>query len=104
MADWWLSEAPSGVEVPVVVYTESSSCNEFDRVEVDESSDEVVITAYVNRVGGPDCTADYNSQPAPVRLASPLGTRTLGGCVAPEGGLQAPDLPRNNVDCSRRGG
>ena len=98
-SDWWLSEIPSGNEVPVVVYTASSSCNDFDRVEVDETADEVTIRAYVDFTGDTDCTADYTWHPAPVELDAPLGTRVLRGCTAPEDGLRAADLQHDDVDC-----
>lgn len=82
--------------------TESSSCNEFDRIEVDDGPEEVVVVAYVDRVGGPDCTADLSWHVVTVQLSSPLGDRSLSGCSAPEGGLQEPGVSRHDRDCVER--
>lgn len=98
-ADWWLSDAPSGSSLPVAVYVGSSSCNEFNRVEVAESADEVTITAYVNVSGEEVCTADYTWHPAPVELDAPLDNRALRGCTAPADGHRAADLEHDDVDC-----
>src|SRR3546814_18349543 len=48
-SDWWLGEPPSGAELAVVTYVGSSSCNEFDRVEVSQSDEAVVVESYVAR-------------------------------------------------------
>src|SRR3546814_11419812 len=46
-SDWWLGEPPSGAELAVVTYVGSSSCNEFDRVEVSQSDEAVVVESYI---------------------------------------------------------
>lgn len=98
-ADWWLSDAPTGFSVPVVVYIGSSSCNEFNRVEVAESADEVTITAYVDASSSGVCTADDTAHPAPVALDAPLNDRALRGCTAPDDGHRASDIEHDDVDC-----
>ena len=98
-ADWWLSGEPSGLNLPVVVYVGSSSCNDFNRVEVAESAGEVTVTAYVDANSDGDCTADYTWHPSPVELDASLNGRALRGCTAPADGHRAPDLEHDDVDC-----
>jgi hypothetical protein len=83
----------------VVVYVGSSSCSSFDRLDLDETDDDVTITAYVNSTGDQDCTADDTWQSAPVELSTSLGNRNLLGCTAPENGNRSPDLEHDDVDC-----
>lgn len=99
-SDWWLSENVDGSRLQVVTYVGSGSCTEFDRVDVDESAEEVSIQAYVTVHGGEDdCTDDYTWASTEVDLEEPLGDRTLSGCAAPAGGHRAPDLPHDGSAC-----
>ena len=100
--DWWLSESAAGQEFNVVVFTGSSDCTSFDELVVTESDDTVTIEAFVESAERDECSANYTYQLEHVRLAEPLGGRTLNGCVAPPDGLQAFDLPHDAVECAAR--
>lgn len=97
-SDWWLGSPPSGAGLAIVTYVGSSSCNEFDRIEVSESEDAVVVMSYVSRGGG-DCTADDSYRATPVTLDAPLGKRRLEGCTAPPDGNRAGDIPHADTSC-----
>src|SRR3546814_11745655 len=45
---WWLGEPPSGAELAVVTYVGSSTCKEFDRVEVSQSHEAVFVDADIS--------------------------------------------------------
>ena len=78
-ADWHLLEAqPDALTIRVQVG--SSSCFDFDHVDVDERPDEVRIEAYIKRIGGWTCTADASLQEVTVALSAPLADRRLEGC------------------------
>ncbi len=84
----------------MVTYVGSGSCNDFDRVDVDESTERVLIHAYVTAKGGDtDCTDDYTWQATEVELEEPLGDRSLSGCIAPADAHRAPDLPHDSTSC-----
>lgn len=88
--NWWLAAEPVGDRLEVVAYTNGSSCTDFDRIDVDETAEEVVVRAYVDHRDG-DCTGDYSTHSVTVELDAPLGDRRMRGCAAPEDGLRAPD-------------
>ena len=98
-SDWWLSARADDTRLAVVTYVGSGSCTEFDRVDVDESAEEVLIEAYVTVDSGDDCTDDYTWTSTQVELDDPLGDRHLAGCVAPADGNRAPDLPHDDSAC-----
>ena len=91
-SDWWLASAPTDATLEIVTYLGSSPCTSFDRVDVQEKDDEVVIRALVSLRTTGDCTADDTFQPSPVTLSAPLGRRPLTGCLAPKSDNRAHDL------------
>lgn len=98
--DWWLSTSPTGTRLEVVVYTNGSSCTDFEEVDVVERDDEVVVHAFVQHRDG-DCTSDYSVEPVVVELDAPLGARRLVGCAAPDDGLRAPDRRVDPLRCAQ---
>jgi hypothetical protein len=80
---------PGETEFEVVVYVGSSSCNVFDRTEIEESDLSVTVSAWTTDTRGEDdCTADLGVVREVVQLEAPLGARALVGC-RPEGELSA---------------
>lgn len=99
-SDSWLSERADGTRLEVVTYIGSGSCNDFDRVDVEESAEEVLIYAYITGEDGKTaCTDDYTWETTEVELDEPLGDRSLSGCVAPADAHRAPDLPHDSTPC-----
>ena len=78
-ADWGLIEAEPAA-LTILVQVGSSSCFDFDHVDVDEGPDEVRIEAYVRRVDGYTCTMDISFHQTTVPLSTPLADRRLVGC------------------------
>lgn len=77
-----LAEAASGRTLSLVVRVGSSSCNEFQDIEVTESADSVRLDATVSYGAGiGDCTADDSVAATSVELEDDLGDRRLTGCV-----------------------
>ena len=100
---WVLDEPPAGSQLRITGYIGSSSCNSFDRVDVEESDSAVDVQVLVRFNGAEACTADMRMQAITVELENPLGIRELTGCqpiettpgvVDPEGCLRIePGMP-----------
>ena len=80
-ASWLLREEPSSTrsELQVLVLV-GDSCNEYRRIEVDESDTEVRLDAIVHNSGAADCASVLRTREVTVELAEPLGERNLTGC------------------------
>lgn len=88
----WAVTGIDGSTLSIVVAVGSGSCNRFERVEVEETPEDVTITAVVgdkivNPFGG-GCTDDLNVESVDVTLAEPLGDRELLGCAPGADGMQ----------------
>jgi len=77
---WELNEAPTGAQLRITGYIGSSSCDSFDRIEVQESDSAVDVQVLVKSNGNAGCTADMRMQAITVELDEPLGVRELTGC------------------------
>lgn len=77
---WELNEAPSGAQLLITGYIGSSSCDSFDRIEVEESGSAVDVQVLVTSNGNAACTADMRMQAITVDLDEPLELRELTGC------------------------
>lgn len=77
---WELNEAPSGTQLLITGYIGSSSCDSFDRIEVQESGNAVDVQVLVKSNGNAACTADMRMQAITADLDEPLGVRELTGC------------------------
>jgi hypothetical protein len=89
--DWALT-AIDGSTLSIVVAVGSGSCNRFERVVVEETPEDVTLTAVVgdkivNPFGG-GCTDDLNVEFVDVSLEEPLGERRLLGCMPGADGMQ----------------
>ena len=101
VTDWKLATVPtaSDTQVSIKVFIPGSSCRKYDRVEVTENPEQVVLQAHMIWTPG-DCTGDIRSDPVTVELAAPLGERRLLGCA---GGGDAQRFwkvePKQVTDC-----
>ncbi len=77
---WELNEAPSGTQLLITGYIGSSSCDSFDRIEVQESDSAVDVQVLVKSNGNAACTDDLRMEDITVDLDEPLGVRELTGC------------------------
>ncbi len=77
---WELNEAPTGAQLRITGFIGSSSCNSFDRIEVQESDSAVDVQVLVKFNGNAACTEDMRMQAITVELENPLGIRELTGC------------------------
>ncbi len=89
--DWAVTRI-EGSTLSIVVAVGSGSCNRFERMVVEETPEDVTITAVVgdkivNPFGG-GCDADLNFEFVDVALEAPLGDRQLLGCAPGPEGLQ----------------
>jgi hypothetical protein len=94
-----------GSTLSLVVAVGSGSCNRFERVIVEETPEDVTLTAVVgdkivNPFGG-GCTDDLNVEFVDATLEAPLGDRQLLGCApGPEGLQNYFDDVRQGDDCA----
>jgi hypothetical protein len=101
----WAVTGIDGSTLSIVVAVGSGSCNRFERVVVEETAEDVTVTAVVgdkivNPFGG-GCTDDMNSEFVDVTLEAPLGDRQLLGCAPGAEGLQDYfDDARQGGDCA----
>jgi hypothetical protein len=98
---WNLAEPASGRTLSLIVRVGSSSCNEFQDVEVTESADSVRLDAMVSYGAGiGDCTADDSVAETSVELDDDLGDRRPTGC-RPDGRLSGGFKPElsSSQDC-----
>jgi len=72
-------------------------CSDLQRVEVDETEDQVTLKAII-RTTGDDCPAVLLLADVPVALASPLGDRRLRGGCSPGPTTGCVDLPATGAD------
>lgn len=79
-----LTEPANGTELDIVVFV-GDGCNELKALEVDESDDEVRITAIAHRSGASDCNSLMQTRPETIRLEAVLGDRDLVGCKRQDG-------------------
>lgn len=83
---WSVSEQPGGSTLMLHVAA-GGGCEEFERLDVQETDEAVTINAYIRHTTpGPDsgCTDELNVHTATVELKKPLGDRTLLGCAPTE--------------------
>lgn len=79
-AEWALTEPPQGTALEVMVNT-GNTCTEYDRVDVDETADQVHLRAFVRDTGDSGCGDVLQVEQMTVELAQPLGGRRLSGCA-----------------------
>ena len=82
-AEWRLAAAPEGTSTLELEVAVGVPCNTVGGVGVLESSTEVQVQVGVQPASGP-CDTVFTTHRIPVTLSSPLGDRTLTGCVPPE--------------------
>ena len=82
VTDWELAVMPvaSDTQISIYVFIPGSSCRKYQRVEVEEDPDRVVLQARMIWTPG-DCTDDIRWDRVTVQLAAPLGERRLLGCA-----------------------
>lgn len=85
---WLLVDEPdtTATELTVRVFV-GDGCNEFKRLSVDESDEQVQVTAVAHESGAADCNALMQTREETVRLAAPLGDREIVGCKSRDGEL-----------------
>ena len=85
LTEWRLVQRPSPTELVLEIAIGSSSCNAFERVEVEETTEAVRISAIVAVAIESDvCTDDLVLAQEEVGLDVPLGDRRLVGCTPPD--------------------
>ena len=77
----WSLLRTSGRSLELRVWVGSSTCNEYEGINVDETARSVTITAHIKRERNADCTDDLTSKEVTVVLERSLGRRTLSGCA-----------------------
>jgi hypothetical protein len=79
--DWVLREEPDGDTLLVDVAV-GNSCNYFDRIDVDENDDQVIIKSYssFSLSVGDGCDDLLKVERHTVQLDQPLADRKLDGC------------------------
>ncbi len=92
---WRLTAQQSGSELHILVVM--SPCDDFDSTSVAETLSTVRVSAFIRQGVRSTCVAAIIPEPETVRLAEPLGNRTLQGCNPPASVYQSPDI--SNTDC-----
>jgi hypothetical protein len=77
---WDLRSAPQDETLQLRVWVGSSTCHSYQRVDVEETDERVVVEAIVRSKPARFCTDDLGLKNVDVELARPLGGRTLSGC------------------------
>jgi len=80
---WNVSRPITDQDQTIPITIERGSCDTYERARVEETADQVTITALVRR-RNTACDAVGWFQSVDVTLSAPIGTRMLKGCV-PEG-------------------
>lgn len=93
---WWLTALPAGTELQLAVQV--GGCDSFERFVVRESSQVVLVKAYVRMNVRSGCPSIIEFQRKTLRLSAPIGTRALQGCNAPSAIYRWPDL--SDTDCA----
>jgi hypothetical protein len=83
-ANDWAVTSIDGSTLSIVVAVGSGSCDRFQRVVVEETPEDVTITAVVEtrsaNLLGQGCDMDMNFEYVDLTLEEPLGERSLVGC------------------------
>jgi len=80
--EWRLTEAPNDTTLHLMIAI-GGGCEEFERVDVEETDLAVTISAYIRHSSpGPSsaCTTELNTMLYDVKLQEPLRDRSLFGC------------------------
>jgi hypothetical protein len=80
----WVLRGVAGNRLELGVMTAGADCQRFTDVEVIESDQNVEVRAWVEQLPADSCFMVRLYHPVTVALGSPLGTRTLTGCMIAE--------------------
>lgn len=102
---WRLAATPVATSKTLDIAFLTGGCVKFDRMEVDETSEVVTITVYVNNHKAPDaptatgCTSEGRVEVKQVSLKEPLGDRKIAGMCDAE--AAAAKLPSDQSTADR---
>lgn len=103
-ANWFVREPPDPAATTLRITVEAGgSCDSLQRLDVTETSSEVVIIAVGRHENGDRfCTLENQLLPQLVELESPLGERVLRGCSVLGGPLipGSMNAPIGDADCA----
>lgn len=88
---WNVSRPITDQDQTIPISIERGSCDTYERASVEETADQVTITAFVRRRNGA-CDLMLNFERVEVTLSAPIGTRGLKGCL-PEGTCRTQTRP-----------
>jgi hypothetical protein len=91
----WVLSGGAGIRLELSAMTAGTDCERFAGVDVIESDQNVEVRAWVERLPADACFMVRRYDAVTVDLSSPLGTRTLTGCMIKE---SAPHDSRDGCD------
>lgn len=80
---WQLTAAPADGDVSLQAVVPVGGCDDFDRFEVKETNDSVIVGAYVLQNVRSTCNLSIGKQKETITLSRPLGNRRLQSCNPP---------------------